>query len=524
MNELDGQSPDRRGTRVETADRTIGRLVPWVLTVVGGIVALGVAARILLAPQWDWNAARLMFSFALIRGFDIYPIDGSEPAVGCIYGPVFPVAYLPATVVDSPTLAVLIGTSLAAGLVIAPAFALLWSCARADRFRWIGLVALVGTCLTAEPLRYSTFSIHADAPVLALLTGATGLWLQASSRQRTPLAAAALVALAVWCKQVVAPAALAFPLWSLLVSGRRASVRGLASLGVAGAVVSAVAVATFGFPDLMFNLVTLPGATPWYGSGTRLQRLAPVLVDFTVLMWPWLVTVVALTALHLRAPDATRPTWRQWLGHRSWLLLALVGVLLAPTSIFAKVRMGGSVNSWTPSLYFLVLACLCAVLDLGRAPGRRGGISGAARFSRLLLMIYAVGLGVHVARGPDLRDWRRPEARHPFSNPQQQAHDFLLAHPGSTYFPWNPLAHLLAESQLVHHADGVIIRDLAGVPLSQAEFDAGVGRTFVFVAAAPGRRNERVQARYLPQFSERVALPGLPLWTVYQVPSVPGLR
>lgn len=509
----------KRRLLADTIDEAVRRLTPWVVAVAASLVAACVAARVLLAPQWDWNAARLMFAFALARGFDIYPTAGSEPAVGCIYGPVFPVAYLPATLLDSPTLAVLAATLLAVGMSVGPALAFLRSCAPADRLRWLGFVALVGTCLGAPPLRYSTFSVHADAPALGLLTGAAALWLRAASRQSTYLPAAFLVALALWCKQIVAPAALGLPLWSLLVSGRRSALRGCTALSVAGLVVSAIAIVVFGLPDLLFNLITLPGATPWYGSGTRLQRLGPVVRDYAIVVLPWLAALVTFAALHWRGLPAAPTAWRSWLQHHPWVLLALLSAVLAPASVLAKARFGGGVNSWTPSLYFLVLACFCAVLGSTRTNGNQAVAPWAARCARVLTLVYTVGVAARVALGGDLQDWQRHETRHPFANPQQQAHDFLLAHPGSTYFPWNPLAHLLAERRLVHYADGVIIRIFAGAPLSQEEFDRGVGRTFVYVAAAPQRRNEIVQARYLPQFSERVALPDLPEWTVYQVPA-----
>lgn len=514
---------DTRSSRLLTSfDRILRRLLPWVLVTSGPIIALCVTARILVAPQWDWNAARLAFGFALARGFDLYPISGSGPLPGCMYGPVVAAAYLPAVVFRSPTIAVLAGAALAVGYVLVPAFLLLRRWVPRSPYGWVSLVVLAGTCLVSGPLRYSTFSIHADAPLLGLLTGAAGLWCATSPRRGVHIVGAFLVAAALWCKQNAAPVVLVFPLWSLLVSGSRASLRALLLLGVTLVAFSLAAVSHFGFRALVFNLITIPAAAPWYGSGTALERLVPVFFDYVRLTSLWWLGLAVLTSLHWNIARATPQTWRQWLRQCPWLLLALEGAILAPTSILAKVRVGGGVNSWTPALFFLVLACLGATLDLASRFGQRGLTGSAAVFARALLLSLCVGLGLHEALGPDLQDIRRDHVRHPFTNPQQQAHDYLVANPGSVYFPWNPLAHLMAESRLVHYADGIITRASAGFPISQAEFEAGVGRTFVYVAAAPTRRNEWVQEHHLSEFSQRVELPGLPGWTVYQAPLAQG--
>jgi hypothetical protein len=335
------------------------------------------------------------------------------------------------------------------------------------------------------------------------------------------LCAVLMISTAVWCKQVAVAAVVALPLWSLLVMGWREAVRSLVFLVTAMGVVGMAAISYFGLPALYFWLIELPFAIPWIGRAAGLARFVPVIKKFALFTGPLLAILVAVAVLQWKTRVDRGANYREWLRSQPWFLLALEGIVFAPICILAKVRTGGGSNSFTPSIYFLLLACIVAIANLAHLPDREGRRAKTALMAQVALISCALGL---TAYGFSCVDWStvRRQARHPFNNPQQVAHDYLIAHPGRAYFPWNPLAHLMAEGRLCHYAYGVFELAAAGYPLSAEEFSRGIPPNFRFVAFAPGRRNEWIRPKYLLQYSARVEEPGLPRWHVYRVPSSQG--
>src|SRR5437867_2712854 len=57
------------------------------------------------APAIDWNGARLAPTFALAHGYALYYPATSGPILNMVYGPLTPVAFLPAVLFGSPTAA-----------------------------------------------------------------------------------------------------------------------------------------------------------------------------------------------------------------------------------------------------------------------------------------------------------------------------------------------------------------------------------------------------------------------------------
>ena len=59
-----------------------------------------------------WNDSRLAPSAALLHGYGLYYLPGDGPMLGHIYGPVAPLAYLPALAWSTPTAAIRAGVGL----------------------------------------------------------------------------------------------------------------------------------------------------------------------------------------------------------------------------------------------------------------------------------------------------------------------------------------------------------------------------------------------------------------------------
>src|SRR5262245_49376703 len=91
----------------------------------GGLVLLGalytfwrvVVSAALGTLISDWNGARLAPTFALLYGYRLYYPASEGPVLNNVYGPVGALAFLPATVFRTPTLAILAGGMLQVGFV-----------------------------------------------------------------------------------------------------------------------------------------------------------------------------------------------------------------------------------------------------------------------------------------------------------------------------------------------------------------------------------------------------------------------
>ena len=125
------------------------------------------------------------------------------------------------------------------------------------------------------------------------------------------------------------------------------------------------------------------------------------------------------------------------------------------------------------------------------------------------MMAAAVGA---VLWAPWKLDWRSLAV--PLDNPQEQAYDFALRHPGEAYFPWQPLSTLLAEGRLDHFNFQVHARTAAGYPLSQEHFEAYIPPDLQFVFFRPKARDYSV-LQYLLEFKHRTTHPEMPGWEVF---------
>lgn len=154
------------------------------------------------------NGPRMMAALAVRFGFRLYNDFSTGPLFSGLNGPVEAFVYLPAAYISTPSLALVAASALAVTLCLgAAAFFFrrgtgIWS--------WVLFAFCV---LSDEGLRQSVFSVHADAPGLALMTAAFLAW---ESGRRS--LAGILTALCIFTKLTFLPLVFVFPSVALFVA------------------------------------------------------------------------------------------------------------------------------------------------------------------------------------------------------------------------------------------------------------------------------------------------------------------
>lgn len=448
----------------------------------------------------DWNAARLAPTFALLYGYDLYYPATQGPILNNVYGPVAALAFLPVTLLRTPTPAILAGGVLQETFVLGSLGVFVWRSGRALGVdSALRLAAALGAALLMARYWGSAYwisMIHADGPSLGLgLLACTALLTRAGSAPsaRALVASALAVVLCVWAKQTAAPLPLALLMAVWLGHGRVVALRYVALLAAIGALVSATFLLWCGRP-MLFNMVELVSRHGWYRPG--LKGLASVALA-------WLFSIrelIAGTVLLLLAALATRAGAP--LRARPWVAPLIAAVLLLPTGALGANKLGGEPSSFH-SLYYLIAAATALLVDLARM--------AAARFIVWIFCLAGIVAAWHSGRCSPA-----PSAASIWQNNQQVAYEFALRHPAEAYFPWAPLASLLAEGRLYHFEYGMMDRYIGGFEPTRAHLEAHVPAHLRWVAA---RARIWTVNHYFSDYTVETSLPELPGWIVRSRPA-----
>jgi hypothetical protein len=484
-----------------------GGRAPAALLTLAAVALLGRAGQTLLqAPNSDWAGARLMPLWVWLQDGGLYQGPDRGVVYNTIYAPLSYLVYSPVLLCVDSLAAVL--TASAIGLVwyFAPVALAAGGQAR-GRLGWTAALAgVAGFGLVSYRSRALGMSIEGtihDCPALGL--GALAVLLLARDRgagARGLAAPALLAVLAVWSKQVMAPLAVVLPVWALLAHGPR---RALACLGwlLAWAVASvAVAALCLDREALWFNVIVLPARHPWCAPFPRCV-LSVVYHGYREL---WLAAAAVSLLVLLERPHRDP-------GRHPWFLFVLAGLAQLPTAFLARVKLGGSSNSFSPPLYFFLLAVLVYLLEFLRDPARAAAVARAVRVG---LAVGMAGLaGLQVGESADfLKGYAGPGR-----SKERLVTAYLRGHPGEAWFPWNPLPHALVEGRACHFAYGLFDRELGGFPIHDHHLLQYVPPGCVRVCFPPGRRAHRPIAcleRLLRDFPRRVAIDGLPEFECYE--------
>lgn len=453
----------------------------------------------------DWNGARLAPTFALFYGYDLYYPPTRGPILNNVYGPVAALAFLPATIFRTPTPAILAGGALQDTFVFGSLLLFVWRTGvRLAADRLIVLACGLGACLLMSRYwgpAYWISMVHADGPSLALgLTACTILLTRdgASPTRHALFASALAVVLSVWAKQTAAPlpVALIAALW--LGYGRTVAQRYAALLAVVGALVSAVFLVWLGRP-MIFNMVELVSHHGWYRPGLGGLAAVTFLMLFNALELLGACIVLLLFVRSTRSRAAP-------LRSRSWVAPLLAALFLLPTGALGANKVGGELSSFH-SVYYLIAATAALLVD------------AVHRRPRLRVLGWAFCLLAIAAAWQSGRCTPKPSRFTMWQNNQQVAYEFALRHPGEAYFPWAPLASLLAERRLYHFEYGMMDRYIGGYEPTREHLIAFLPSRMHWIAA---RARIWTFNHFFPDYTVETKLPELPGWIVRSRPPSDG--
>jgi hypothetical protein len=466
--------------------------------------------------DFAWTSIRLAPAFALVHGLPLYSAPETPPWVMVGYGPFYPAAYLPSTLSSTPGLAVAIGTLLAHTYILVPVGLLCGIFARrleqgglSSRASWSALLLFFALLTGVVPsLNYVTTQIHVDAPALGLFLLAALFVLRAEKEDNAAVRWIALAGvcagLSAACKINLAPATIGFFLWILLSLGiRRALVLALAA-ALAFCAVYGLAALRDGLAPVLLNL-TLTAKLPWHTfqeggalavGGTshdvvdKVRALLTIVSDY-IREYGAIVVLLLLLLPRLReqSPSAARMI-------QFFLFLALI---MVPASAMALGKSGGDVNSRALVTLPLTLAALFAFAVLVQQPR---GIVRAARSVALLGATFAVAF----ASGTGLL--RLSLQR---SSTMVEAHTTVTNDPGRWYFPFDPVAHLLAEGKFRPSMDVIHSYAAAGLPVTKEAFQSTLPDRMEYIAVPPLFASWGIDEmqRLMPEFYKTLRNPDL---------------
>ncbi|MBD2004211.1 MULTISPECIES: hypothetical protein [Cyanophyceae] len=178
-----------------------------------------------------------------------------------------------------------------------------------------------------------------------------------------------------------------------------------------------------------------------------------------------------------------------------------------PLSVLHRAKLGGDVNAYSLTTYFLCAASSLMLLK---------SVVGAdtkklQQFSKLL--VAALCLAFIFTKSFNIKNLDY-QFSNLLNNPQEVAYNFSKKHPGEGYFPWNPLSTLMAEGKLYHFAFGLLDRERAGFKVNEEHFRRYIPDQIKLIAF-PKSAQDKDTLKYLPEFSQQIIVDELPGWNVY---------
>lgn len=458
------------------ADR-LTRTLLALTTLAAGVTLLVITFSVAMGMNLDWNGAKLAPIVAMVKaephGEPLYQDPETGVMTAWIYGPVPALLFLPAAIASRPTGVITIGIAINIFCTLGAA---LWAHLRAantaasDRYTKIIALLMFGVfiwmTLTHESLRRAIYIVGPDGPAIGL--AACSIVLLFGRRGNLHLALAALCAvLSCWSKQTMLPFALTAPIYLLLID-RRAAIRYIIYLTAIGAIVSVFFFFAFSPRDawftrrwlhnMWFHMVTISAHHPWQDQESRwraMRQAVAGLFNDAAEMIVLLLAVLVIAGFGRAFRNVrSRDGWRRWLEENPWVMFIVTAMLLLPSAILGFVKIGGYVNNFALTGFFLTLAatvCMVTCWPRIEPPPLR-------QFARSLAcaVIFLRALQILVVEGNVKSMWTR--IRHFDENQQEITYEYALAHPGTVYFPWNNLSTLLAEKKLYHFEWGLVDR------------------------------------------------------------------
>lgn len=461
-----------------------------------------------------WDNGRLLPSVAFLRGLDPYSSLEHGSIQTSVYPPGWVFAFLPAGFSGTPFGALTIGYCLAQAYTLIPSVLLFWRSSRSFRTTIVTFALFFLLLIRIVPLQ-TCFVPHADAPALGfalislLLLHAS---LQDDSRRVRswlPFFTTGAAWLSVWSKQVMVPLLPAMALLVLVLGGFRPLLRFLGWSALSGGIVAAVSLAAFPAQEVYFNTILLMSRCPWENKLPWNLVYVFYLLQSEVL---YLLLFLAIGYVFLSSLGSRTPRDRL---REDWVIMGVASMALVPTSLLGRVKVGGNVNTLSPTLFFLLLA-VCLLIPaifsrLNSATTKPGGLRHYKRF----LILAALVIGSYWSL--DLFHYIKGFGSSFQRTTIRQAYDYLRKKDPGVYFPSMPLTHLMAQGVLYNFSFAIHDRELlAQLPLSQEQktkYFPEKPRMICWNQSDWG--NQYVQSTYFPEYTNKVKIPELSLFRCF---------
>jgi len=464
------------------------------LTAIMVLTVLGLVwGMMCTAPGIPWNGARLAPSFALSRGLPLYALRDSGAHLGWVYGPVFPLWYLPMGLTDNPTVGIVLASLWNALTIVVP----LWLVARVAAPGAAGIVRFA-TCLgaillLANPITRSAFLfIHVDAVSMAwAIVACVALHAAAVRDWRPGLPVAALaVALSVASKQVSVVLLPATFVWLWWEGHQRLLAKWFFWLAAMCGGLAAVFFAAFGAEGMLFNAWLLFSRMPWQGGWDILWRNVG---ETAWSGWLWLLAA-------LLASLAVRFRWRGQVGLEAGSLARLFVCLALwqlPLGLAASMVVDAALNSVHATNYLMIAGLIAAASALSRR-----GLPDASRLWQALAGVAALGVvaAIRPALGPGTV-WVPHRG-------QEELVVFARQHQGKIYMPWNPLTTVITERKIYPFDEALHYLWLARLEPPREAILAAVPVGALIVYQEPSQ--SYFALRYFNQKAHPPGIPGQP--------------
>lgn len=489
-------------------ERLLSLLLPFVILVVPGNII-----HKLLSMQSDGSSQqRIIAPFAIAAGEPVYSLPHAGAVLDALYWPISYFLYLPATVAATPAPALMLGGILTLlftfGTISYLIFRTLEFTNPGARPAWnVTLLAAAWFLANSSPaLRDSTTTIHCDAPALGLASLAGWFAFRAArraSRMDLVLAAAFVVA-SVGCKQTMAALAIAIPIYLFFCSGWRRAIESLLFIGLFFLITAIVICSYFGFENVYYNTILEPSRHPWAGTSAIGFPLLAIEELASHLLFPAIFIAGAISLRNSSQPR-NAPTLREWLSTNPAGVFIIITILNIPLALLGRVKIGGFPNTLSVAEFPALLAALLVTKECLNVRD-----SASTAIKTILLTICSV---CSLAQAPALFTYQ--DAKHIWTNGNSETvFHYLKQNPGRAWFPWHPLAAMLAERKLYHYIYGIVDMRLAGNEISIQHLRAHIPKDPEMIAFAPDELQFGIEL--LPEFSERGVDPELPGWTVYR--------
>lgn len=441
------------------------RIANLIFFVGGTILLLHLFSAFLFCSIKGYSSTRAVIAVALARGLTIYPTEAGGNLVISMYPPFFPISYLPSGFFPTPFTVLFSATLISALFTWVPAFFLMWKLVQEQipeitvRSFWPSTLFLF-LLFAFFPSLGITLGVHSD-PVA---TGYAAMALLLLSRKKIDAVSLAgtalLLTFSIYCKQTYATLVPSVLLWITWRSGWKTGARFALYFGAIFTVISALLIGYFGLEALRLNCLEIPAAHPWnhrnaimgeklppdmYAQGFlgRIEALIALICIWVTEQWAVLLAGLALVVNSFFPHRSLKSNFQK--AEMAFLVM-LTCLAVLPTSIIGRLKVGGVASNILPLVYFLTILGTAAfsIWTYRHAQWRLPFLSVAVAMIALPVLLQTV-----------LRLNRYTAFE------QDRVYHYLRQSDHHSYFPFEPLAHLLAENRLIPTADTLWNFDLA---------------------------------------------------------------